>query len=429
MVLYENQMSTENGGAHSSNTISLLDLVTVFVRRKWLISISTFLAALLIVLYSIYTLRAPSDARFNYLPNYFKPTMSVRLLDEEQSSISSALSGSDLGILATLAGATSAASSSADLAQALLVGNRILDDLIEEFDIVDKFDITENPRTTSRTMLRNAFETEYDITTGILTVSFQSVDKVFATEILISAVSKLESFFDELTLRGVLAKKQFLEESIAAYETELSGAQQALINFQTRNNIIDIKIQTQYQLNALANLEGQILVKETELGALSETRRPDDPEVLRVTLELNLLKTRRDITKLGQRNAENSLEIPLSQLPELSAVYANLIGDIEILQIIYSTLRSQYETVKIEEKDNSERFQIIEDAEIPEVKAGPSRGMICIVVTFSAFLLSVLLAFFLEYLARIKDDPTESAKLAEIRRMVRRRRKKPDTSE
>ena len=419
-------MSTENAGhsTHPSNTISLLDLIAVLLRHRWLILISSFLAAALIVLYSIYTLRAPSDAKLNFLPNYYKPITQVRLIDEEQSSISSALSGSELGLLATLAGASAAGSSSADLAQALLVGNRILDDLVEEFEIIKKFDITENPKTKSRILLREAFETEFDVATGILTISFQSVDKVFATAILTSAVSRLEAFFDELTLRGVLAKKQFLEESIAGYETELKAAQQTLINFQARNNIIDIKLQTQYQLNSLANLEGQILIKETELGALSKNRRTDDPEVLRVTMELGLLKTRRDITKLGQRNAEDSLEIPLAQLPELSAVYANLIGDIEILQIIYSTLRSQYETVKIEEKDNSERFQVIEDAEIPEVKAGPSRGKICIVVTLSVFLVSVLLAFFLEYLKRVKTDPAESVKLAEIGGMLHRRRRK-----
>jgi tyrosine-protein kinase Etk/Wzc len=422
-------MSTENAGhsTQSSNTISLLDLIAVFLRHKWLILITTFLAAVLIVLYSFYTLRAPPDGKFNYLPNYFRPITRVRLLDEEQSSISSALSGSDLGLLATLAGTSAGGSSSAELAQTLLVGNRILDDLIEEFDIIEKLNITEYPRSSSRVLLRNGFETEFDAATGILTIGFQSVDKVFATEILTSAVGKLEAFFDELTLRGVLVKKQFLEESIAGYESELEAAQQTLINFQARNNIIDIRLQTQYQLNSLASLEGQILVKETELGALSETRRTDDPEVLRVTMELNLLKTRRDITKLGQRNAEDSLEIPLAQLPELSAVYANLLGDIEILQLIYSTLRSQYESVKIEEKDNSERFQVIEDAEIPERKAGPSRGKICIVVTLSAFLASVLIAFFLDYLKRVKADPTESEKLAEIRRMLHRRRRKSTT--
>jgi len=409
---------------HSANTISLLDLVAVCVRRKWLITITTGLTAILIVLYSLYTLRMPSDARFNYLPNYFEPTTKVRILDEEQSAISSALGDSDLGLLATLAGASTNGSSNADLAQMLLLGNRILDDLIEEFDIIERHGIVQYPKNSSRTLLREAFETEFDSATGVLKISFKSVDKYFATEILSSAVEKLEAFFDELTLRKVLEKKQILEESIAAYESEFEAAQQALIDFQSKNGIIDISLQTQYQLNSLASLEGQILIKETELNALRKTRQANDPEVLRATMDLNLLKTRRDMITLGQRGSEDSLEIPLAQLPELSAVYANLRSDLEILQVIYSSLRSQYETVKIEEKDNSERFQIIEQAEVPERKAGPSRGKICIIVTLSAFLLSVLFAFFLEYLRRAKNDPVESAKLAEIGRMLRGNRKK-----
>ncbi len=418
-------MGDNTNGNQSANTISLLDLIVVCVRSKWLILITTGLAAVLIVLYSLYSLRVAPDAPLNYLPNYFEPVTKVRILDQEQSSISSILGeSSELGLLATIAGASADGSSNADLAQTLLLGNRVLDELVEEFDILKRFDIVEDPRTNSRTLLREAFETEFDPATAILTIRFRSVDKYFATEMLTSAVEKLEALFDELTLRKVLEKKQLLAESIKTYESELKAAQQTLIDFQSRNNIIDITLQTEYQLNSLANLEGQILVKETELNALTETRRADDPEVLRAKMDLNLLKTRRDMITLGQRGNDNSLEIPLAQLPELSAIYANLMTDLEILQVIYSSLRSQYETVKIEEKDNSERFQVVEQAEVPERKAGPSRGMICIIITLSAFLLSVLYAFFLEYIRRVKKDPVESEKLEEIQNMLYRKRRR-----
>jgi capsule polysaccharide export protein KpsE/RkpR len=418
-------MSDNTNRNQSANTISLLDLVAVCVRNKWLILITTGFAAILIVLYSLYSLRAAPEAPLNLLPNYFEPATKVRILDQEQSSISSILRESnELGLLATIAGAAADGASNAELAQTLLVGNRILDELAGEFDILKRFDIVEDPKSTSRALLSDAFETDFNPETGILTISFRSVDRYFATEILASAVDKLESFFDELTLQKVLEKKRLLAESIATYESDLKAAQQALIDFQSRNNIIDISLQTEYQLNSLANLEGQILVKETELNALTETRRADDPEVLRAKMDLNLLKTRRDMITLGQRGSDNSLEIPLAQLPELSAVYANLMTDLEILQVIYSSLRSQYEALKIEEKDNSERFQVIEQAEVPERKAGPSRGMICIIVTLSAFLISVLYAFFLDYLRGIRLEPVESEKLKDIQSMLHKQQRK-----
>ena len=407
-----------------TNTISLLDLIAVLVKRRWLIIITTVVAAILIALYSIYTIRAPVDAKFNLLPTFYRPVVKIRLIDHEQSNISSMLSGSDIGLLASLAGGSVGGSSSADLAQALLVGNKILDGLVEDFDIISRLDIQKNPRTSSRKFLLDAFESFFDGATGILTISFENEDKVFATKILSSAVERLELLFDEMTMEGVLEKKFFLEESIANYEQELKRAQDRLINFQRSNQIIDITLQTEYQLDALAELDRQILLKETELETLQEKRLENDPGMLSASRELNLLKTRRELTAKGRRGGTGALDIPLTDLPALAAMYTNLLGDIEILRVIYSSLRSQYETTKIEEKDDSERFQVLEVAEIPELKAGPSRGKICIIVTISIFFLSVFFSFILEYFDRVKEDPVESAKLVAIKQMLRKPKKK-----
>jgi uncharacterized protein involved in exopolysaccharide biosynthesis len=45
------------------------------------------------------------------------------------------------------------------------------------------------------------------------------------------------------------------------------------------------------------------------------------------------------------------------------------------------------------------------------MKSGPSRGMLCIIVTFAAFFVSVFLAFLLNALENIKKDPEAMAKL------------------
>ena len=407
-----------------SNTISLLDLIAVLAKRKWLIVITTAAAAVFIVLYSIYTIRAAPGAPFNKLPNVYRPQVKVRLQDQEGSSVSSLFSGGELGILASLAGGLSSGSSSAELALELLTGNQILDELIEEFNIIRRFGIDKNPKTSARMALTSAFDAEFSATTGIMTVTFGDTDKVFATEILTSAINKLENLFDSLTLRNIDEKKQSLENILAQYEKDLDVAQQELIDFQVKNKIIDIKLQTEYQLTALSDLESQILDKETELSALREFRRADDPEVQRMSRQLELLRSRQSLLKQGRRNDPNAIDIPQNDLPELSAIYFNLMRDLEILQAIYGGLRSQYETVKIEEKDKSQRFQIIEQAEVPEMKAGPSRAKICIIVTVTAFFLSVFAAFVLEYFERVKMDPQESEKLRMIKGMLWKSHKK-----
>ena len=400
------------------DSISILDLFAVLIRHRWFIVLSTFVAALLVVAYSIYSLKVPPDAPLNKIPNVYKPFVEVRLQDTQGQSISSLLSNSDIGLLANLAGGSVASPSSADLAQKLLVGKSLLDELADEFNLVERLEITENPKTKTRRFLAEGFETDFSATTGILTISFEHTDKVFATEIINSALLKLEDRFKELTLISVSAKKEFLEQSIASYEKELRTSQSELIDFQSRYGIISIEVQTEYKLAALSRIDEDILAKKSQHRSLQETRRENDPEVRRLQMEIEILEETRNSLVGGFDTGSSGINIPQSQLPELSARYFNLTRDLQIIQTIYSGLRSQYETLKIEERDTSSRFQVIEEAEIPEMKAGPSRGKICMIVTISAFFLSIFFSFVLEYFENVKRDPLESGKLREIKRML-----------
>jgi uncharacterized protein involved in exopolysaccharide biosynthesis len=56
-------------------------------------------------------------------------------------------------------------------------------------------------------------------------------------------------------------------------------------------------------------------------------------------------------------------------------------------------------------------FQVLELAEVPDQKSGPSRGLICVIVTFAAGFFSVFLAFVLNAISNIKKDPEAMAKL------------------
>jgi capsule polysaccharide export protein KpsE/RkpR len=412
-------MSDETRTARG-NTISLLDLVMVLVRHRWFIILSTFVAAILILAYSIYSIKVPPDAPLNWLPNVYRPTVQVRLQDTQSQSLSSFISNSDLGFLANLAGGDSGGPSSADLAQELLIGNTLLEELAGEFNLVERLEITENPISSTRKFLKGSFESNFDASTGILTIGFENTDRLFATDVLNSALAKLEARFKSLTLSSVTIKKQILEQSIVDYGDELRAAQQALIDFQRRYGIISIELQTEYKLEAVAEIDSQILGKQSELRTLEASRRENDPEVRRTRMEIQTLQEQRQILINGNSTAETPTDIPQSQLPELSARYLNLTRDLQIVQTIYSGLRSQYESLKVEEMDTSNRFQIIEEAEVPELKSGPSRSKICIIFTMTIFFLAVFVSFILEYFARVRHDPIESGKLSEIKRMLGR---------
>ena len=81
-------------------------------------------------------------------------------------------------------------------------------------------------------------------------------------------------------------------------------------------------------------------------------------------------------------------------------------------QQIYSQLKVQYESLKVTMASEQPVFQILEYAEVPDRKSEPSRGKLCIIITFAAFFLSVFLAFALNAVENIKKDPEAMSKLS-----------------
>lgn len=400
----------------NEDEISLMDLISVLAKRWKFIFFSTFIAAVLIALYSVYTIKAAPDAPFNNLPNIYRPEVIVRLQESSSSSsLQSMLNSSDLGILSGLV-SSSGGATNADLAQALIKGNTIADQIAEEFDFIEKFNIEKNPVTSSRRNYTENLVVDYDSSTGFMTIGFESTDPVFATEVVNSSLELLEERFRGLTMDSILTKKAFLEEQLAEQEKNLTRAQDNLIQFQKTYGIVDIETQAEAQITELSSLNSSLVQKEVELRGLKSKRRDDDPQVQRLENDIAQLKELIQAKTIGFKEfSENSDYIPQNKLPELSAVYANLTKEAELQATLYISFKTQYESVKLEEADNSKQFQIIERAEIPEVKAKPSRSKICIIVTIAVMFLSIFMAFIFEYIDRVKEDPVESKKLKEIK--------------
>ena len=78
---------------------------------------------------------------------------------------------------------------------------------------------------------------------------------------------------------------------------------------------------------------------------------------------------------------------------------------------VYKQLKTQYELLKIEMQSETPVFQVLERPEISDKKAEPSRGKLCIIVTFAGFFISIFAAFLLNAIENIKNDSGAMKKL------------------
>ncbi|MDR0567772.1 MAG: lipopolysaccharide biosynthesis protein [Spirochaetaceae bacterium] len=133
----------------------------------------------------------------------------------------------------------------------------------------------------------------------------------------------------------------------------------------------------------------------------------------KANLEKNLENTLKEIENLEQKAQSVAVSVG-SGLDSLHAITL----DITLLELelqaqkqVYTQLKVQYELLKVTMASEKPVFQILERAEAPDQKSGPRRGLICIIATFGAGFLGVILAFILNAIDTVKKDPSAMAKL------------------
>ncbi len=141
----------------------------------------------------------------------------------------------------------------------------------------------------------------------------------------------------------------------------------------------------------------------------------DKNRLTKENLEANINNTYNEILRLQREIQE--IEYSVSNVYNPSQTKSIVMDatlkkmELSVQQEIYAQLKAQYEMLKVTMSSEQPVFQILEFAEVPDRKSAPSRGMLCIIVTFAAFFVSVFMAFLLNALKNIKNDPVAMSKL------------------
>jgi tyrosine-protein kinase Etk/Wzc len=407
------------------DTVSLLDLIAVLARRKWLILITTAAVAVVTVLFLVVMMLIPSASKWNMLPELYRPVAKILVEDPTKgSSLSSLMSQSGLGALSGLVGGAGGKASSADLARALLASNSLRDALVSEFDLMKVLGLEKSkaPRTAARKAVGGAMYSKFDEKSGILEVGYKDMDRERATRIVNRIVDLLDHEFKRLTVDKASAKRSYLEQSVASVQAEATRLSDRLIAFQARYGIVDFTTQASENTRAIAQLQSQVVSKQMELDLQKKYVPESDSRIVKLKAELAGLQ--KLMTGLREGDSEFSTG-PVSQktIPALSAQYLGLKRDVEISQSTLALLKQQYELAKLESMDTSATFQVVERADVPEVRFSPGRAKTAVIATVAGFFVSVLVAFIVEYFHKAGQDPDDSQKIAVIRSQLSFRRR------
>jgi tyrosine-protein kinase Etk/Wzc len=393
----------------NEDEIDLLDLIGVLFKHKLLIILITTIAMLGVLTYSIISLKLPPE--ISPLPNLYKPVSTVRINESSSSSgLSSMLDSSGLGSLAGLVGvSTAGGASESAFAIKLATSKTITDQISKEFDLknVYKLDDSKFPITDLRKQIQKSLSVEEDSDSGTISISYEDIDRDLATKIVNRVVDILEQRYAELDQTSNTSQRLILEEKISDVEQEISLLQQKILNFQNKYDILDAQTIAEVIGTKLVTLRTSLVEKDAAIATYQAKSRIEDPALLKLKDEKKALENALWALEHGTIQG-----IPaIRDLPLIVMEYEELTRSLEVQVTVYKTLVQQSEILKLQDGGTGPKFQIIEYAEVPEMKSGPSRGKLSIIVTFAAFFLSIFIAFLKEFWVNLKQDPERMKKL------------------
>ncbi len=371
-------------GVMMDEEINLLDYFSVINRYRGLIITLCVLSVLLAMIVSL------------LMPKTYESTVTI-LSPQGGSSAGGSLASlpelqSAMGIMGI------GQKTSLDVFVAILNSRNMADAVIKRFDLlrVYKVKLIEN----ARLGLKEATKISVGKKNELLSITIQDTDPERAAGIANFYASNLDLMAQSMALSQAQQARMFIEKRLKETEVRLREAEERSAGFKTQHELVEISEQAKASIEAAAQIEGEITASDVQLKVMQSYATTEHPDVSKLKLKIEQLRKQAGKMKSGKK----SMYIPFSETPRLGLDLTRLMRDLKIQETVFELLTQQHEHAKISEARDTPSVQILDKAVASAKKCKPKiRVNMMIAGTLSLFI-GVFMAFFLEYLKRIKEE-------------------------
>lgn len=371
-----------NHKAVEDDSYNLLEILLVITKRKLLIIGVCCLAAVVSAAYSL------------TLPNTYSATAKV-LPPQKEANVGLSSMLNQMGGLAGLA--SGAFSGGSDLYVALLKSRSAGEAVINRLDLGKVYQ-TRNMNECWQA-LNDAIKVQVG-KDGIISITATDKDPKLTALLANTYVEELGRMMVRLNLTKVGSERLFLEKRLEVVKKDLSAVEEELKSFAQKNKIVQVDSQAGASLAGITRLKTELSSKETQLAVLRSTMTDENPEVKALLSAVKRLKS--ELAAQAGSGGGGEGVPAIGNVPALGLEYARKQRELKTQEALYEQLTKQYEVAKLSEAKDSSSLQVLDEALVPEVKAGPRRSRMVLLSTLGAFFCSLFLAFIVENLQKMQ---------------------------
>jgi tyrosine-protein kinase Etk/Wzc len=368
---------------------------------------------LIITLYIVAVLAAFGYSRWT--PKIYESTATILAPDERASrglGLMTALAAS--GVAQAVSGLSlPSLTPQRDIFVSILKSRTMAQDVVQHFDLQSRFESMFESDAIRRLSGMTTVTLSKD---GVISVEVEDTDPQLAAEIANFYVTNLDHMLTRYTTTEASRQRLFIADRLAETERELRHTEEALRRFQETNKVISLGEQARGAVETAAQLKGEIMASEVQLEVMRKFATDANPEVVKLKERIQEMKRHLSGMQYGKGwvlPAENhnpgqprsEIHIPFAQVPELGLELARLTRDVKVQETVYTLLIQQLEQAKIAEASDMPTVQPLDRAVPADRKSKPKTTLNMAVAGVTSLFVGILLAFFLEYLAGVKQSP------------------------
>jgi len=377
--------------------VDLLDVATVFAKRKRIVIWGIFIATLFGLVVAL------------IWPKTYKADLTYVLTDSNSIDFSSG------GLLSGLANlSVSGSDVTADQTLIILRGKEIKDEIIKEFNLYQVYD--SDIQEELRKKLDNKIEIEEFREGGIgfnsviaVNVAILDEEPERAYEMVNFYYSKLDSIVKSINKKNIEESFLLLQNRLNQNRRDMQVAEDSLLRFQQRYGILEVEEQAKALIENIAEVKSELVQLEIQISYLEKVYEGESPQLKELKLRKQELdqKYRELVQHEPGEGSDFDIYRSLSEMPELFLEYFRRYREVQVQQEIYKVLYPQYEQQKLNYEEINSGLKIVDQATIPTYKDSPKRAYILIVFFLIGFFVSVLIVLFKEWRIKLENEGGE----------------------
>lgn len=336
---------------------------------------------------------------------------------ESTASILPQLDSKEMGTLATLLASPAAGGMAQNLGLGLPampttptdVFVSILKSRVMADEVIGRFTLRERYREQTMVETRKELDDHIRITVTkekVIKVAVEDEDPQVAADMANFYVANLDRLNRTVTVSKAGQNRAFIERRLGETMESMAKAEDALREFQTKNRTVAVEAQAKVMIEAAAILQGQITAQEVQYQVMGTYLSSDNPDVARIRSNIEELKKQLSTMETGKGGKGqlpgDRLHPAMTTVPDLALQFARLYRQVKVQETLFTLLTSQHEQAKIAEARDTPTVQVLDQGIPADKRIRPRLLLNTAVAGLLALVIGVLLAFFLDYRARVR---------------------------